>query len=82
MSWKLTADPVEHSADKNDGGIVISLLDLKTSSKTEIGRVGFERSASLNPYVSYEDQLDIEVAKARKSIELLNELTAGAGSLT
>lgn len=84
MSWEVVARPEgRNDGGKNEGGMVVYLTmgGQSHAPKEEIGRVAFERANSTHPDVSYEDQLDIEIAKAKKSIDVLAELAAGAGTL-
>jgi hypothetical protein len=82
LAWKISARPEgRNGGGKNEGGMVVYLVAPSTSGREEIGRVAFERENSLHPDVPYEDQLDIEIGKARKSIEVLEELSANAGEL-
>ena len=79
-SWQLVIEPKgDNDNGVNKGGMVIYLQN--GSVKEEIGRVAFERTNSLYPDVSFEDQLDIEVSKATKSITILHDLAEGAGEL-
>lgn len=80
MSWKISAKPEgRNGGGKNEGGMVVYLVS--AGGREEVERVAFDRANSKNPDVTYEDQLDMTVGKARKSIEVLAELTAGAGEL-
>jgi hypothetical protein len=82
LAWKISAKPEGRNGDgKNEGGMVVYLVAPGTASREEVGRVAFERANSLHPDVPYEDQLDIEIGKARKTIEVIEELTANAGEL-
>lgn len=88
MAWKIIAEPqgantaASASTAENKGGMVFFLQnDTYSSGKQEIGRVAFERKNSINPRVPYDKALDDVVAKCRKSIEVLNDLASGAGTL-
>jgi hypothetical protein len=82
LAWTISAKPEGRNGDgKNEGGMVVYLVSPQTHSREEVGRVAFERANSLHPDVPYEDQLDIEIGKARKTIEVIEELTANAGEL-
>lgn len=84
--WEAALRPEGNNRDGiNKGGMIVLLKHNGTGSmgarEAEIGGVAFERANSLHPSVSYDNQLDIEWGKAKKSVELLNELFAGAGKL-
>lgn len=59
---------------KNTGGLVIYVTN--GASKDEVSRVGFIRRNTKNPRVTFEKQLDAELAKARKAAQKINELLA------
>lgn len=75
-------EPREEDGDegRNEGAMVVSLAT-KNGRMEEIARVGFSRENTRNPEASYHEQLDDVVARARKSIAVLNDLTADQGSL-
>lgn len=80
MAWKLSARPEgRNGGGKNEGGLVIYLVG--GNGREEVGRVAFERQNSLHPDVEFDDQVDLEVAKAKKAIEVIEELTEQAGEL-
>lgn len=80
MAWKISAKPEgRNGGGKNEGGMVIYLVS--NAGREEVGRVAFERNNSSHPDVTYEDQLDIEIGKAQKTIEVVEELTRSAGEL-
>lgn len=88
MSWKIVADPqgansaASPELAENKGGMVIYLVENSDMlRKREIGRVAFERANSKYPRVPYDVQLDKTVEKARKSIQVLNDLMSEAGEL-
>jgi hypothetical protein len=64
---------------ENQTGMVIYLVE--GGARREISRVGFARRNTKNPKVKFEDQLEKELAKARKSRDLLNSLAENAGVL-
>jgi hypothetical protein len=64
---------------ENGGGMVVYVTD--GSMRREVTRVAFVREHSKNPDVLYEDQLDAEVRKAQKSVDLLNAQFEQAGVL-
>jgi hypothetical protein len=67
---------------ENQTGMVIYLTEEGTgSAKREISRVGFVRRNTKNPKVKFDDQLEKELGKARKSRDLLNSLAENAGVL-
>lgn len=89
MTYKILAEAVGANSSasaetaENKGGIAIYLVKgSDVYGKQEVGRVAFERKNSLNPRTKFETQLDKEIAKAKKAIETLNELLAGAGQLS
>lgn len=86
MPWQILARPEGKNPGaeegKNEGGFVIELaLVGGGGAREEVTRVAFERANSSHPDVSFHDQLDHEMGKAKKAIEVLEELTADAGTL-
>lgn len=80
MTWLIVAEPVGgNENDENTGGIALFLQN--DMSRKEISRVAFVRRFGANPTVKFEDALQAEADKAKKSVELLNELAAKAGEL-
>jgi hypothetical protein len=79
---QIKATEVTEPADegRNEGAMVVSLAT-KNGRIEEIARVGFSRENTRNPEASYHEQLDDVVARARKSVEVLNELTGDQGAL-
>jgi hypothetical protein len=65
----------------NEGGMIVYLADDGGHSKREVSRVAWVRRNGANPDVAFHEQLRAEVDKAKQAIDLINELTAGAGQL-
>jgi hypothetical protein len=66
---------------ENQTGMVIYLTEGAPARRREISRVGFVRRNTKNPKVKFDDQLEKELGKARKSRDLLNSLAENAGVL-
>lgn len=97
VKWKIVLEPegrnpgpnVEQGKDpQNTGGMVIYLLPDNAGGygappKQEVSRVAFIRDPAIcaNPDVPFAEQLRKEIAKARTSVELLNEQLVGSGEL-
>jgi len=78
--WSVVLRPEGKNDDQlNTGGMVILVSD--GVHRTEVSRVAFIRRNGKNPDVDYETQLDHEVGKARKSVEILNEQFTESGVL-
>lgn len=86
VTWEIVARPEGKNNDgKNDSGMLIILKHSGPGSmgsrEEEIGAVAFVRQNSLHPDTEFGEQLDTEIEKAKKAVEILSELTAGAGQL-
>lgn len=90
--WKIVFDVEGQNPDaaslaknaktgKNEGGFVVKLVHTGSAADQEVTRVAFERKNSLYPDVSFGDQVQAEVEKARTAVELLNEQLVGVGEL-
>lgn len=91
-TWRVVCEPVgtnpgllkkaasEAGLAENTGGMVIYLVNAD-GVKEEVSRVAYVRRNAKNPKNSFDKQLDIEMEKAEKSIEILNAKLAAAGEL-
>lgn len=76
--WKVVLKPegdrnAVNEDEKNEGGIVVQLLDTAGNYRQEVSRVGYARRHSRNPDVPFDDQLKTEWDKAKVACDLLNE---------
>lgn len=83
MAWQIVADvlgknPGEQE-ERNEGGVVIYVE--ANGRREEVERVAFVRENSANPEVSFDDQVEATMAKARRAIAVVEELSANAGTL-
>lgn len=76
----LKAGEKEGEQGTNEGGMVIELVS-SSGGREEVTRVAWVRQNSIQPELPFGEALDQEMEKAKKSIEVLNELVAGAGEL-
>lgn len=85
MGWQIVVRPEGKNPGseegRNEGGMVVSLKG-SNGGMEEIQRVAWVRENSTNPRVTFAAQLDDVMAKAKKAVEVLDELTADAGTLT
>lgn len=84
--WKIVLRPEGKNPgeqeERNEGGMVIELMDGDGYRRQEVSRVAFARRNSRNPDVGFEEQLRAEWAKANEAVGLLNEQLRGeAGAL-
>ena len=70
----------EGTQGTNQGGMIIYISG-SDFGRQEVARVAWVRRNSKNPDVPFADQLRAEVDKAKQAIDVINELTAGAGEL-
>jgi hypothetical protein len=72
--------PKEGAQGTNQGGMVVYLTGAH-GGRHEVARVAWVRRNSKNPDTAFEEQLRAEVDKAKKAVEVMEELTAGASEL-
>lgn len=78
--WYVECEPVSANTTVQSGAMVVYVAC--NESREEIARVAFIRRHASNPSTSYSKQIDKEMRKARKSVEVLNKKNATAGSLS
>jgi hypothetical protein len=70
----------EKEIAENTGGVIVQIQN-GSGVKQEVSRVSFIRREGIckNPGVGFTQQLDIEVEKAEKAVEVANRLFEGSG---
>lgn len=83
--WKVVLKPEGKNPgtddEKNEGGMVVQLLDGAGNFRQEVTRVAYARRHSRNPDADFDEQLRIEWDKAKAACDLLNEQLMGDGAL-
>lgn len=80
--WSIVAEPqARNTGGKNEGGIVLYVVNPSGGGKSEVSRVAFIRRNSKNPKNSLAVQLQREVARARTAVDILNSQLSGTGEL-
>lgn len=77
MAWSVICRPAEGNPKgngRNLGGLVVLLADGADEEEHEVTRVAFTRRRSRNPNVPFEEQLQVELEKARRAAEALTAL--------
>lgn len=81
-AWEVVGRPFgENEHGKNKGHLLIELRS-PDGRVGPVARVAYERTEAHYKDISYEDQVDAEVAKALKTIEAINTLTEHAERLS
>lgn len=70
IEWVIQVEPEKYG---EVAGLTIYVTDGNHFRRHEVGRVAFTRSNSINPDVSFEDQLDAVMARAEKVRDLIND---------